>query len=104
MAETCLPQRRGLVDIDLRLVTKPGECVSGARGVLRRDLDSHGASDGVVARRKTADPNQILESFAVDDVPNLLGFQDCFRDCEQDGVGGAKHDVEFVVQMKLEML
>ena len=82
----------------LRVVSNPGQSLSGPVSVLCRDLDSNGAGNGVVTGRKAAHADQVLESLALSDIAYLLGVQGCFRQGDHDGVAGPKHSYEFVGQ------
>jgi len=64
---------------ELRLLTNPDQSFPGPLSVPRRDLNSDGASDRVVAHRKATHSNQVLDSLALDDIPNSLGVQGDFR-------------------------
>ncbi len=76
----------------------------GPVSILGRDLNPHGAGHGIVASRKSAPTDQILNTLALHDVPYSLAVQRHLGDGDQNGIAGTKHSDEFVVHTTFEWL
>jgi len=81
----------------LRHIANSDKSLQGPLSVLRSDLDSDGAGDGVVTGRKPAHANHVLESFPLHDIANLFAIEGRFRERNEHNITSAKHSDEFVV-------
>ena len=79
-------------------VTDPSQSFASPLSVLNGDLNADRAGEHVVPTRKSAHTDQILNSLALDDIPDPLGVQSGFRQGDQERIAGPEYSDERVVQ------